>query len=282
MGKPDVASSTNVVPEASLQALSVAVWGPNGSPGKSTLALNLADHLSHRGRRVLLIDTDLVSPSLAVQLGVQDQASGISAACKLAREANLDEDQLDRITVKVSGGSSKFSLLPGISGASRWPEITPSAIETILRVASAGFDVVIFDTASSLEPALRTDAAALSRNELTRHLVASADHLLAVAGCDPVSMQRMLRQIADIQKFRAGLPLSLVVNRVRDTAFGANPERQVAQLFSQLAKIEPSYFLFEDSSAHDAALRSGLPVRLAKRRSPYLKGVSLVAAGLQG
>jgi len=97
-----------------------------------------------------------------------------------------------------------------------------------------------------------------------------------------VSMQRMVRQIADVQKFRSGLALSLVVNRVRDSSFGANPEKQVSQLFAQLAKIEPSYFLFEDSLGHDSALRNGLPVRLAKRRSPYLKGVNLVAAGLQG
>lgn len=281
MGKPAHPSPPSHEPESTLAPLSVAVWGPNGSPGKSTLALNLADVLARQGRRVLLVDTDLVSPSLALQLGVDDKASGISAACKLAREANLDPDQLQRISVKVTGGSSSFWLLPGISGASRWPEITPSAIETILRVAASSFDVALFDTSSSLEPALRTDAAALSRNELTRHLVAIVDHLLAVVGCDPVSMQRMLRQIADVQKFRAGLPLSLVVNRVRDTAFGANPEKQVARLFSQLAKIEPSYFLYDDSSAHDAALRNGLPVRLAKRRSPYLKGVNLLAAGLQ-
>lgn len=282
MGKSSPQTPASDVSDATPATLSIAVWGPNGSPGKSTLALNLADLLARQGKRVLLVDSDLVSPSLALQLGVDDKASGISAACKLAREANLDTEQLDRISVNVTGSSSSFSLLPGISGASRWPEITPSAIETILRVASNRFDVAIFDTASSLEPALHTDAAALSRNELTRHLVASVDHLLAVVGCDPVSMQRMLRQIADIQKFRAGQPLSLVVNRVRDSAFGANPEKQVAQLFSQLAKIEPSYFLYEDSAAHDAALRNGLPVRLAKRRSQYLKGVNLVAAGLQG
>ena len=282
MGKSSPQTPASDVADATPATLSIAVWGPNGSPGKSTLALNLADLLARQGKRVLLVDSDLVSPSLALQLGVEDKASGISAACKLAREANLDTEQLDRISVNVTGSSSSFSLLPGISGASRWPEITPSAIETILRVASNRFDVAIFDTASSLEPALHTDAAALSRNELTRHLVASVDHLLAVVGCDPVSMQRMLRQIADIQKFRAGQPLSLVVNRVRDSAFGANPEKQVAQLFSQLAKIEPSYFLYEDSAAHDAALRNGLPVRLAKRRSQYLKGVNLVAAGLQG
>ncbi|MEY4348847.1 MAG: hypothetical protein RL719_144, partial [Actinomycetota bacterium] len=98
----------------------VVVWGPNGSPGKSTLALNLADALARQGQRVLLLDTDLVSPSLAVQLGVEDQASGISAACKLAREANLDAAQLQRIVVKVSAGSTSFALLPGITGASRW------------------------------------------------------------------------------------------------------------------------------------------------------------------
>lgn len=282
MGKsvPQIMAPDEAQPSPAV--MSISVWGPNGSPGKSTLALNLADVLAQQGRRVLLVDTDLVSPSLALQLGVDDKASGISAACKLAREANLDADQLDRISVRVTGGSSSFALLPGISGASRWPEITPSAIETILRVASSRFDVALFDTSSSLEPALRTDAAALSRNELTRHLVASTEHLLAVAGCDPVSLQRMLRQIADIQKFRAGQPTSLVVNRVRDTAFGANPEKQVAQLFAQLAKIETRYFLYEDSASHDAALRNGLPVRMAKRRSAYLKGVNLVAAGLQG
>lgn len=282
MGKPDHDAPPPHGSEFETPTRSIAIWGPNGSPGKSTLALNLADSLAQAGLRVLLVDTDLVSPSLALQLGVEDQASGISAACKLAREANLDSAQLQRIVVSVRGGATSFALLPGISGASRWPEITPSAIESILRVSAGIFDVAIFDTASSLEPALRTDAAALSRNELTRHLLASVDHLLAVVGCDPVSMQRMVRQIADVQKFRAGLSLSLVVNRVRDSSFGANPEKQAAQLFAQLAKIEPSFFLFEDSLGHDSALRNGLPVRLAKRRSPYLKGVNLIAAGLQG
>ena len=282
MGKPAPRVMEHDQADQSLSVLSVAVWGPNGAPGKSTLALNLADVLAHAGSRVLLVDADLVSPSLALQLGVEDQASGLSAACKLAREANLNAEQLDRVSVKITGGSAAFSLLPGISGASRWPEITPSAIESILRVASARFDCVIFDTSSSLEPALRTDAAALARNELTRHLASSVDHLLAVAACDPISIQRMLRQIADIQKFRAGLKLSLIVNRVRDTTFGTQPEKQVAQLFSQLAKIEPSFYLYEDAVAHEAALRSALPVRLAKRRSAYLKGVNLVATALQG
>jgi len=282
MGKPSEDGPPLEGSQLETPTRSIVIWGPNGSPGKSTLALNLADALAKSGLRVLLVDTDLVSPSLALQLGVEDMASGISAACKLAREANLDSAELQRIVVSVRGGSTHFDLLPGISGASRWPEITPSAIESILRVSAGVFDVAIFDTASSLEPALRTDAAALSRNELTRHLLASVDHVLAVVGCDPVSMQRMVRQIADVQKFRAGLALSLVVNRVRDSSFGANPEKQVAQLFAQLAKIEPSYFLFEDSLGHDSALRNGLPVRLAKRRSPYLKGVNLIAAGLQG
>jgi MinD-like ATPase involved in chromosome partitioning or flagellar assembly len=273
-------ATENVTPASA--ALSVVVWGPNGSPGKSSLALNLSDSLAKQGCKVLLVDTDLVSPSLALQLGVEDHASGISAACRLAREANLDAQQLDRISVKISSGAAGFSLLPGISGASRWPEITPSAIEVILRVAATNFDVVVFDTASSLEPALRTDAAALSRNELTRHLIASADRVLAVSGCDPVSLQRMLRQIVDVQKFRAGLPLSLVVNRVRESTFGSNPESQVAQLFTQLAKMQPAHFLYEDCAGHDAALRHGLPVRLAKRRSPYVKSVNLIAEAVRG
>ena len=259
----------------------IAVWGPVGAPGKSTLAANLADALAVAGMRVLLIDADLVSPSLALLLGVTDQAAGISTACRLAREARLDADELERVTVRVDAAGASLWLLPGISGASRWPEITPSAIETILRVASQRFDVAVFDMASSLEPALRTEASAIGRNELTRHLVANSDQVLALSHADALGVQRMLKQLLDVQRLRSGGNLNLVLNRVRDNVLGSNPEKQLSQTFQSLVKIAPNHFLPDDPSNTDGALRNGIPVRLFKRHSPYAKAVKSLAQRLR-
>ena len=279
-GDPVSASLTDFA-AAMPQVRTIGVWGPAGAPGKSTLALNLADSLAFAGRRTLLIDSDLVAPSLALMVGAADQATGLSAACKLAREASLDPAELLRVSIKVDAAGSSFWLLPGISGASRWPEITPSAIETVLRAASRDFDVAIFDLASSLEPALRTEAAALARNELTRYLVSNVDQLICLAQPDAISVHRMLRQLPDIQRMRADAAVTLVINRVRDAVAGSKPEHQLSETFSALVKIAPAFFLPDDHSTTDSALRSGVPARLIKRRSAFAVAVRALALHLR-
>lgn len=257
----------------------VAIWGPAGAPGKSTVALNLADSLAVSGKRVLLVDADLVAPSLGLLVGAADQSVGISAACKLAREARLDSGELLRVSLKIDAAGSAFWLLPGISGASRWPEVTPSAIEAILRVASQSFDVAIIDLASSLEPALNTQAAAISRNELTRYVVSNADKLVALSLADAIGVHRALRQILDVQKLRSDGAVNLVINRFREST--GNSEKQLVETFQALAKISPAAFLPNDSAVVDSAVRAGVPVRLIKRRSQLAKAVSALGSQLR-
>jgi len=277
--KPDQGSLLS--PIFSKPVTTVAVWGPAGAPGKSTLALNLADAFAKQGKRTLLIDADLVAPSLALMIGAAELGSGISVACRLAREAKLDDQELRRISLQIDSGGSPFTLLPGISGASRWPEITPSALEAVLRVAAIGFDIAVIDLASSLEPALNTPAAAVSRNELTRHMVANADHLLAVSLADAIGVHRMLRQILDVQKLRTDGVVHLAINRVRETVSSGNIEKQLIETFASLVKISPAYFLPNDPSATDSAVKSGVTVRLAKRRSLLARSIQQLADDLQ-
>ena len=143
------------------------------------------------------------------------------------------------------------------------------------------FDVAVFDLASSLEPALRTEAAAIGRNELSRHLVSTCDHLIAISQCDAVGVQRMLKQLLDVQKLRSGAALTLVINRVRESVLGAKPERQLIQTFQSLLKISPTHFLPDDPTNTDGALRNGIPVRLFRRHSPYAKAIKALAQHLR-
>ncbi|MCA9526199.1 MAG: Mrp/NBP35 family ATP-binding protein, partial [Myxococcales bacterium] len=57
----------------------IAVASGKGGVGKSTVAVNLALALAHRGARVGLCDVDIYGPSVPVQLGVVQAKPGVSA-----------------------------------------------------------------------------------------------------------------------------------------------------------------------------------------------------------
>ena len=74
----------------------IAVWGPGGAPGRSTLAIELAVELARGGRHVGLIDADTHAPSLALALGLADEGPGFAAACRQAELGGLDARELTR------------------------------------------------------------------------------------------------------------------------------------------------------------------------------------------
>ena len=66
----------------------MAVWGPTGAPGRTTVAVGLATELASRGRGTLLLDADPYGGAVAQHLGVLDQA--LLAAVQ-AREIDPDD-----------------------------------------------------------------------------------------------------------------------------------------------------------------------------------------------
>jgi len=54
----------------------VAVWGPTGAPGRTTVAVGLASELAQLGRPTLLIDADVYGGVVAQVLGLLDEAPG--------------------------------------------------------------------------------------------------------------------------------------------------------------------------------------------------------------
>ena len=62
----------------------IAVWGPTGAPGRSTVALNLAAELA-RSAPTLLVDCDTYGSSVAQSFGLLDEAPGVAAAAAGSR-----------------------------------------------------------------------------------------------------------------------------------------------------------------------------------------------------
>ncbi len=243
----------------------VAVWGAIGSPGKSTIAANLACELATAGKRVFLLDADTYAPSLADLFGLFEHPAGLPAACRILGQDRFDLEQLQRLSLELAIGKKSLTLMTGIGSNRRWAELTAERLSDMLQLAKANFDFVLVDLASPLESGLSLMHSSLSRNEATRTAIALADQVIAVANADPIGIQRFVEQLPELPATGEVLP---VINRLRSSALGVRPKQQIAETLLRLVKLEPAAFIPVDQEAFDFALLNNLPLALAKRHSP--------------
>ena len=106
----------------------IAVWGPAGAPGRSTIAIELAVELARGGRHVGLVDADTHAPSIALALGLADEGPGFAAACRQADFGRLDAGELTRISA-LARSIAACEVLTGLNRPSRWPELSESRVD---------------------------------------------------------------------------------------------------------------------------------------------------------
>ncbi|MFN8097403.1 MAG: hypothetical protein U0Q21_03835 [Dermatophilaceae bacterium] len=233
----------------------IAVWGPAGAPGRTTVAVNLAAEIAARGSACLLIDADTYGACVAQVLGLLDEAPGLAAAARAAELGTLDLPTLARISPTVATG---FRVLTGLPTSGRWSELRSASMTHIIDLARGLVDVIIVDCAFCLDDdeELSYDTRAPRRNGATLAALAAADQLVAVAGADPVGLQRLVRALQDLEAVVAPTP-RIVVNRVRATAVGSAPERRVGEALARFAGVEVTSYVPEDRATLDRALLAG-------------------------
>jgi Mrp family chromosome partitioning ATPase len=253
----------------------LAVWGPAGAPGRTTVAVTLAAEIAAAGHRVALIDADPYGGTVAPALGLLDEAPGFAAACRLAGSDSLTTAELDRVAQRY-GGSRGFLVLTGIARPSRWPELSEERVRRTIGACREWADYVLIDTGFSIErdEEISSDLFAPRRNAATVTALQSADHVVAVASADPVGLARFLRAHADLIELLDGQRLTVVANRVRAAVVGLNPAGQVAQTLLRFGGIEDPVLVPHDGPAADAALLAGATLREVAPRSPVVAAVA--------
>jgi MinD-like ATPase involved in chromosome partitioning or flagellar assembly len=248
----------------------IAVWGPAGAPGRTSVAIAIAAELADAGMTVALGDADTHAASIDPSLGLLDEAPGFAAACRLAGTGALTTAELERLAEWHRTGSSGFWVLTGIGRPARWPELAASRVEGVLAAAREWVDVLVLDTAASLEQdeELTSDLAAPRRNAATLAAIRGADHVIAVAAGDPIGLARYLRAHGDVTALTSPDRVTTVVNKVRASAIGMNPNAQIAQTLSRFGSIAEPVLVPWDPSAFDAAILGGKALKDAAPRSP--------------
>ena len=255
---------------ASAAAGVVAVWGPGGAPGRTTVAVNVAAELAASGHRVALVDADPYGGAIAPALGLLDEAPGFASACRLAGGAALDRAELERIAQRYSSPRASFEVFTGLVGPSRWPELSHERVTAAIEAMRARFEYVVVDTGFSLErdEELLSDQFAPRRNAATFAALSAADRVLAVGLADPVGLSRLLRGHGELVEVVDAERVDVVVNRVRASALGIDAHAQVRQTLRRFAGLTEATLLPNDGRATDAAILTARTLRDAAPRSP--------------
>lgn len=258
----------------------IAVWGPTGAPGRSTLAVNLASELAAAGAPTVLIDLDTYGAAVAQLLSVLDEAPGLAAAARASELGTLDLVALARLAVEVS---PRFRVLTGVPTPSRWTEVRSAAVEHVIELARSLAAFVVLDTGFGIEDdeELSYDTAAPRRNATTLSGLAQADDLVLVGAADPIGLQRMVRAVQGVGQVSSPAPRP-VVNRLRDSSVGSDPARRVEESLARFAGVEGITFLPDDPAATDAALLAGATLAECAPDSPLRLAIAQLATTWTG
>jgi len=252
----------------------VAVWGPAGAPGRTTLATALAAVLGQR-HRTTLVDADPCGASVAQVLGVLDEVSGLLAAARLAG-AGMLEERFSSVQRALDG---RLTVVTGLPRPDRWSEVRPGTLELLVDLAAAAGHVVL-DTGSSLEGAEGDHAGRAGRHQLTLASLEVADEIVLVGTPDPVGLSRLARAAVELGELHPHTPMRVVVNRMR-ASIGWS-ERDVTQMVTGFADPAGLHFLPEDQGAVDRALVTGRSLVDTGPDAPLVAAIRALADDLVG
>ncbi|PCE14913.1 hypothetical protein AUC47_01865 [Microbacterium sp. SZ1] len=256
------------------------VWGPQGAPGRTTIAIELAVEMARRGRRTALIDADTVAPSIALLLGLGDESPGIAAACRRAEAGALDDAELTRLATSLAVSGGAVDVLAGISRPARWAELTSRRLRSALAASRAWAEESIIDVSGAFDAddEATFDVTGPRRHAATVAALDEADVVIAVAAGDPLGVSRFVRDHAELRRLAPRARIHVVVNRVRSGPLGIDARGQIRATLDRFAGITDVTFLPFDQRAADAALLHGRPIADVAPRSALAAAVRRLAA----
>ena len=259
----------------------VAVWGPTGAPGRTTVSIGLADETARLGVSTLLVDADVYGGTVAQMLGLLDESAGLAVGCHAAAGGRLDLAGLAGLSRRLR---PTLRVLTGPARADRWPELRPAAVLAVLEQARHLAAATVVDCGFCLEQdeELAYDTAAPRRNGATVAVLRAADTVVCVGSADPVGLRRLVRGLDELREAVPGVEPLVVVNRVRATVVPGQPRREIDAALRRWAGVGASAYLPAAPAVVDTAMRTGATLAEAAPDSPLRRSIADLAGRLAG
>ena len=248
----------------------VAVWGPKGAPGRSTVAIELAAEIAACGPSTALIDGDTYGGDLAQMLAVVEELPTIVWAAQCAAEGRLDAQTIRTMLRRTSPNGPV--LLPGINRSELWSDISRFGWSRLLDVFVACFELTVVDVGFGLES---DDRLRHERDRLARQTILDADHVVAVCRADPVGLKTFLWSIETLRELRSMDDVIVVANRVSPA-----DSDEVRYILKKHVGKRPLISLPVRYSEMRAAIDRGVPVRDVKPNGEVVAQIRDLAAAV--
>ncbi|MEI8083099.1 MAG: hypothetical protein WCI74_14780, partial [Actinomycetes bacterium] len=239
--------------------LVVAVWGPAGAPGRTTIAVALAEQLAAVGRECMVVDADVYAPGVGDLLGMPTDGSGLIAACRQADQGTLDVASLARAARSLG---PRLRVLTGLPHPNRRLECRPAALRSVWATARLLADYTVIDVGASSDADLDDqavfDESVAAMATPASGALSSADVLVAVTGCEPIAVARLLSAAGQVIDASAGADLHVVVNKVRGAVLGARELGELTALLVQRLAPRAVWVVADERDACDRAASRGL------------------------
>lgn len=256
----------------------VAVTGPGGSPGRTTIAINLAHELAQHGDEVVLIDADLWGGAIAQTLGLLAETAGLSAAVRAADHGRLDEATFARLAPKVA---DRLRVLPGLARATRWREVSAVSMLALLDTARRVATWVVVELPVLVPEEEAGYSLGPGRNDVARSLLGAAEEILVVGAAEPIGIERLVQTLLDLDDVPTTGRRRVLVNRLRTSAAGPRAADSVREALARFADVPDPALVPDDRALSDRALLAGTTWREAGGRSAARVAVTELAGELR-
>ena len=247
----------------------ISVWGPLGSPGRTTIAINLAAEWQNES--VLLIDADSYGAAVGQHLNLLDEVSGVLAAARAATQGRLASVRDFAIEI-----DQRWSVLTGLPRPDLWRSVRPGAWREVLSKSLFEYQVVLVDVGFCFEND-QTEVELTPRNHMAISALAKSESVLAVGGSDPIALARLIRELNSLEEVCPDLPISILING-HDNDLGF-PQREVVRTVTSLTKRSPLALLPRDDLVRQGLAR-GVTAGEVAPRSAFRQGILQLAATL--
>ncbi|MPZ69242.1 MAG: hypothetical protein GEU71_06885 [Actinobacteria bacterium] len=232
----------------------LAVWGPKGAPGRSSVAIELAYEIAAAEEACLLIDGDPYGGDIVQMLGFLEEVPTVVWAAALAAKDELDAARLELDLRRSAPGGPV--VLPGLPRGTLWPDVSEFGWRQLLTVARSSFSSTVCDCGFSTEGPEALGASGSGRDRMTRLALTEADKVIAVCRSDPLGLKNFLWAYEELSRIVEPDKVRIVANRVP-----RGGERDIGDLIRKHLGKRPTAYIPYDPAAFGGAISSGRAVR---------------------
>lgn len=258
-------------PQAGKRGVVVVVVGGSDSPGRSEVAVSVADRLA-TSSPTILVDLDDQNPSVAARLGLQPAPNVLDALTSIRSGDDVRGCLARRASfARAHPPGATADVLCGLANPADWGELRD--VPGLLDALASIWEFVVVDIGATVS----SD----ERNAAARAAVGAADVLWAVCRATPLGVVRLLTWAGEA----AGLldrkaMMTVVMNQAPTDGFRRG---ELAALLARLpTRLVGGLAWLDRDPAVEAAVWDAVPVRKGRFVSGIDQMVAPLRAGIRG